>query len=47
MVIIHDNPRAASSITINGDIRIMDITEALISLKPGAQWSLSGDTYEG
>ena len=25
----------------------MNITEALLSLRPGAQWSLSGDTYEG
>jgi hypothetical protein len=25
----------------------MDITKALCSLKPEAQWSLSGDTYEG
>ena len=25
----------------------MNISEALISLKPGAQWCLDGDTYEG
>ena len=25
----------------------MDITKALSTLKPGAQWSLDGDTYEG
>lgn len=25
----------------------MDITHALQALKPGAQWSLVGDTYEG
>lgn len=25
----------------------MDITKALCSLKPEAQWSLSGDTYDG
>jgi hypothetical protein len=24
-----------------------DLTKAIISLYPGAQWSLSGDTYEG
>lgn len=25
----------------------MDITKALISLRPGAQWVLNGDKYEG
>jgi hypothetical protein len=25
----------------------MDITKALVSLRPGAQWSLNGDDYEG
>ena len=25
----------------------MDITKALVSLRPGAQWVLDGDTYEG
>ena len=25
----------------------MDITKALINLRPGAKWSLNGDTYEG
>jgi hypothetical protein len=25
----------------------MNISEALISLKPGAQWSLNGDNYDG
>jgi hypothetical protein len=25
----------------------MDITKALVSLRPGAQWSLDGDTYDG
>jgi hypothetical protein len=25
----------------------MNISEALISLKPGAQWSLNGDKYDG
>ena len=25
----------------------MNISEALISLKPGAQWTLNGDDYEG
>lgn len=25
----------------------MNIIEALISLRPGAQWTLNGDTYEG
>jgi|LakMenEpi03Aug12_release.lakeMendotaPanAssembly.Ray.scaffolds.fasta_scaffold309851_2 hypothetical protein len=25
----------------------MDITKALVNLRPGAQWSLSGDDYEG
>jgi len=25
----------------------MDITKALQSLRPGAEWSLNGDTYEG
>jgi hypothetical protein len=25
----------------------MDITHALKSLRPGAQWSLNGETYEG
>lgn len=25
----------------------MDITQALLELAPGAQWSLDGDTYEG
>ena len=25
----------------------MNISKALISLKPGAQWCLDGDTYEG
>ena len=25
----------------------MNISEALISLKPGAQWSLNGDEYDG
>lgn len=25
----------------------MHISSAIISLKPGAQWSLNGDTYEG
>jgi hypothetical protein len=25
----------------------MDITNALISLKPNAQWSLNGDSYDG
>jgi hypothetical protein len=24
-----------------------DLTKALISLRPGAEWSLNGDTYEG
>ena len=24
-----------------------DLTKALVSLYPGAQWSLNGDTYEG
>jgi hypothetical protein len=25
----------------------MDITKALSTLRPGAEWSLNGDTYEG
>ena len=25
----------------------MDITQAILSLRPGASWSLNGDTYEG
>jgi hypothetical protein len=25
----------------------MDITKALVTLRPGAQWSLNGDDYEG
>ena len=25
----------------------MDITKALVNLRPGAEWSLNGDTYEG
>lgn len=25
----------------------MDITKALVNLRPGAQWSLNGDEYEG
>lgn len=25
----------------------MNITKALVSLRPGAQWSLDGDSYEG
>jgi len=25
----------------------MDITQALLTLRPGAQWSLNGETYEG
>jgi hypothetical protein len=25
----------------------MDITKALVNLRPGAQWSLDGDTYGG
>jgi hypothetical protein len=25
----------------------MDITKALVNIRPAAQWSLNGDTYEG
>ena len=25
----------------------MDITKALVNLRPGAEWSLNGDTYDG
>lgn len=31
---------------INGDFRMIGIPDALLSLRPGAQWSLDGDLYE-
>lgn len=31
----------------NTSMRTFGITDALLSLAPGAQWSLSGDTFDG